>query len=157
MRFAVRQQLILDGMNEHGSSCPRNVELALQSHFFLIAEKRILRIVHQADRAECAADDVDDDDGYIARHGRRVLQIADALVPDVVIAVKLVDLRGILPAVEQIKPAERNVADDDADKLLSAKAHRDGKKLLNEQEQRNGNVRRNPPIRPLHQHIVHDG
>ena len=144
-------------MNEHGSARPRNVELALQSHFFLIAEKRILRIVHQADRAERAADDVDDDDGYIARHGRRVLQIADALVPDVVIAVKLVDLRGILPAVEQIKPAERNMADDNADELLPAKAHGDGKKLLNEQEYRECHIGYDPPIRPLDQHIVHDG
>ena len=143
-------------MDEHGRARSRDVELALQRHLLLIAEERILRVVQQADRAEHAADDVDDHDGHISRDRRRVLQIADALVPDIVVAVKLIDLRGVLPAVEQIQPAERQMAADNAHELLSAKAHRDGEKLLNHQHQRDRHIRGDPPVRALDQHGVHD-
>ena len=42
------------------------------------------------------------------------------------------------------------------DELLSAKAHRDGEKLLNHQHQRDRHIRGDPPVRALDQHGVHD-
>ena len=155
-QHTVGQQLIFNGMHEHRRAGSRDIKLAFERHLLVIADQRILCVMHQAEHAERAADDVHHDDHHIARHRRRVLQIADAFVPHIIIAVKLIDLRGVLPAIEQVQPAQRRQTDHNAHKLPPAKRHGDGKQFLHQQHQRGDHVDDDPPVGDLHQRLMHE-
>ena len=141
-------------MHEHGRAGARDVELALQAHVLAVVHERVLRIAQQAADAQHPADHADDDQRHISAHTRRILQVPEALVPDVVVAVEAVDLRGVLPAVEQIQPAERRQQHHHADELPAADADGDGQRLLHQQQHRHAHIGQNPEIGRLHDDVV---
>ena len=144
-------------MHEHGRAGARHVKLALEAHVLAVVHERVLRVAQQAADAQHPADDAHDRQRHKPAHARRILQIAEALAPDVIVAVEAVDLRGVLPAVEQIQPAERRQQHHHADELPAADADGDGQRLLHQQQQRHDDVDVNPEEGRLHDDVVQRG
>ena len=87
-------------MDKDAGSSTGHIEFPLQGHILPVIEKAVLSIAGQAHQARDAAHYINGHQQDVAGDGKAVLKITEPLDPEVVIAVKTVDLARVLSGVE---------------------------------------------------------